>query len=283
MISYAGLILLILLIWFAFRYFRSLRTLGLKPAWLYRSLLFILGGLFMAYPVAGQIQYLLTGSFSRSGYPVFVVYLFWYGLICMGVMVNWILLHDILRPVITRFMDFDPRKLKLWFARVFLAVAGLTVIYTAVKMALDTHRITIEEITYALPESTGMHQPLTIVHITDLHADEYTGERKMSRYIQKVNDFKPDLVVFTGDLISSGRDHIEAGADAMAGIEARHGTYFVMGDHDYWVSTEEIAEAMESRGIKVLQNENAVITHDNIRIKITGVTEIKFHFILKLL
>ncbi len=274
MTSYAALVLVILLIYFGIRYFKSVKTLDLKPLWIYRFLLFVPAVLFLAYPVAGQLQHMFTGSFSRTGYPDFMIYLFWYGLVCMGVMLNWLLLHDILLTVMVRAKVTGQRKLKIWFARVFLIIAGVTVGYTAVKMTLDTHRIVTDEITYTLPEGAGANQPLTIVHITDLHADEYTGERKMERYIRKVNDANPDLVIFTGDLISSGRDHIEAGADAMAGIKATYGTWFVMGDHDYWVSTDEIAEALESRGINVLQNENAVIRHNNMVLRITGVTEL---------
>ncbi|GEM_PF-470303 len=274
MTSFAALILLILLVYFGIRYFESVKALGLKPLWAYRFLLFIPAVLFLAYPLAGQMQHLLTGSFSRTGFPDFMIYLFWYGLVCMGVMLNLLLLHDILLTFMVRATKTDHQKRKIWFARVFLIIAGVTVGYTAVKMTLDTHRIVTDEITYTLPEGTGLHEPLTIVHITDLHADEYTGARKMERYIRKVNDANPDLVIFTGDLISSGRDHIEAGADAMAGIEATYGTWFVMGDHDYWVSTEEIAEALESRGINVLQNENAVIRHNNMVLRITGVTEL---------
>lgn len=274
MTTYAALVLVILLIYFGIRYFESVKALALKPLWAYRSLLLVMAVLFLAYPLAGQMQHVLTGSFSRTGFPDFMIYLFWYGLVFMGVMFNWLLLHDILLTFMVRATTTDHQKLKIWFSRAFLIIALVTAGYTGVKMTMDTHRVITDEITYTLPERSDTHEPMTIVHISDLHADEYTGDRKMQRYIRKVNSANPDLVIFTGDLISSGRDHIEAGADAMAAIESTYGTWFVMGDHDYWVSTVEIAEAMESRGINVLQNDNAVIRHNNMVLKITGVTEL---------
>jgi uncharacterized protein len=274
MITYAGILLLILLIYFGYRYFRSVKMLNLSPAWLFRLLFFIPAILFIVYPVAGNLHYWTRGSFSHTGYPGLVIYLYWYGVVCMGVMVNWLLLHDLLRPLVSRFSGIDPQKLKSLFAGIFLVTAGMTVIYTAVKMSRDTGRIVLDEISYTLAGGNRPVEPLTIVHISDLHADQYTGEQKIRRYIKKVNEANPDIVVFTGDLISSGIDHIHAGADALASIESTHGVWFVMGDHDYWVGTDLIAEALEERGIHVLQNENAVIMHNELIVKLTGITEL---------
>jgi uncharacterized protein len=148
-------------------------------------------------------------------------------------------------------------------------------------MIWDTHRITLEEITYTMPERQSLPVPLTIVHFTDLHADPYTGEVKMNRYIDKVNKQNPDIVIFSGDLITSGRDYIEAGAEALARIESTYGVWFVMGDHDYWTGTGYIAEALSDRGIHVLQNENFWVEHGESIIKITGVTELYSNRILE--
>ena len=274
MITFAGILVLMLLVYTGMRYFKCVRTLNLRPVWIYRGLFFIPAALFLLYPVAGHIEYLIQGTFNRTGYPPAIVYLFWYGLVFTGAMFNWLLLHDLLKPLVIRFTRISRPLVTNRFARAFLVLAGLTLIFTAGKMVWDTRRITVNHISYELPGGTGPAAPLTIVHIADLHADEYTGEKKMKRYIDKINKTRPDIVLFAGDLISSGRDHIEAGADAMAGIESTYGTWFVMGDHDYWAGTDYVAEALEARGIHVLQDENALISHRDLIIKITGVTEL---------
>ncbi len=253
---------------------------------MYRGLFYIPAALFLVYPVAGYFEYFTQGDFNHTGYPLAVVYLFWYGLVFMGVMLNWLLLHDILKHLVVRFSgnsrvgilrrfaSSGRTLISRRFARAFLIVAGLTVIYTAGKMVGDTRRIVVENLFYELPGTAGLAEPFTIVHIADLHADKYTGKKKMNRYVDIINESRPDIVVFAGDLISSGHDHIEAGADALAGIKSTYGTWFVMGDHDYWVGTDYIAEAVKARGIHVLQNENALISHHDLDIKITGVTEL---------
>lgn len=274
MITYAAIILVIILIYFGFRYFKSVKKLDLQPFWFYATLYLIPSLLFLAYPAGGHIQHLLLNSFSRTGFPDLFIYLFWYGVVCMGVMFNWLLLHDLLRPLARWYTDTAPGKLDRYFARALLIIAGFTVAYTAAKMAWDTNRITVERISHPAEGLNSFVEPFTVVHIADLHADDYTDAQKMDRYIQKVNEAGPDIVIVAGDLITSGDEHIQAGADALAKIESVHGVYFVMGDHDYWTGTAPIAEALTERGIQVLQNKNARVVHGESVIKITGVTEL---------
>ena len=273
-ITYATILVVIILFYFGFRYFRCAARLKLQPRWLVRSLYFIPAALFLAYPAAGHFQFWFKGSFSRAEFPDPVIYLFWYGVVCMGVMLNWLILHDLLRALFVYFSKNNPHKLKNRFAKIFLITVALTVPYTAAKMIWDTHRITLEEITYTTPVGKSLSATLTIVHIADLHADPFTGNEKMRRYIDKVNEQNPDIVIFAGDLITSGRDHIEAGAEALSWIESTYGVWFVMGDHDYWSGTDVIAEALIEREVNVLQNQNAWIEHGETLIKITGVTEL---------
>src|SRR5699024_8633637 len=117
-------------------------------------------------------------------------------------------------------------------------------------------------------------EPLTIVHISDLHADRYTTSEKLNRYVEVINKQNPDLVVFGGDLISSGTEYVQAGAAALAAIEARYGVFAVMGDHDYWSDTEYIINQMKENGVTVLLDENYQINHGASSINLTGVTEL---------
>jgi uncharacterized protein len=274
MVLYASIIVCLILLYFGFRYFRSVKTVNLSCTLFFRVLFIVSALLFLAYPAAGLIEYWTTGSFTRTGYPNAIIYLFWYGVVFTGVMVNWLLLHDILRPVAGRFSSKSKKSLNITFARGFLMATALTALYTAVKMVWDTNRITIEEIHYTLPGSDDSFEPLTIVHIADLHADSYTRDRHMNRYVEKVNRFEPDIVVFAGDLITSGTDHIDAGAAALGKIETTYGHFAVLGDHDYWTDTEWVIRSLKQNGISVLQNENTRVDHNGALISITGITEL---------
>lgn len=274
MITYATVLMVIGLVWMGFRYFQTVKDAELKPGTRFRLLFFLPVLLFLAYPAGGHLQYWFTGSFNRTGFPHFLIYLFWYGVVFTGVSINWLILHDLFRPLISRFSGAEPSRIRKIFATGFLILLSFTTLWTACRMIWDSNRITTQELTYTLPDGEGLNDPLTIVHIADIHADEFTRPEMMNRYVDVVNAAMPDIVIIAGDLITSGEDHIEKGAEAISGIESTHGVFFVMGDHDYWVGTNLIEEALSRHGITVLEDANRFIDHGDQRIKITGVTEL---------
>lgn len=230
--------------------------------------------LFFLYPLLGYFQYKWYGSFSRSGYPHLLIYLFWFGFVYAGTMISWLITLDLSYLVSKSVLSSKKKSLKTTFSKLFFIIAALLFVYTGGKMVWDTHRIVYEEITYSMPEDDRLSEPLTIVHIADLHADEFTDENKMRRYTEKVNDAEPDIVIFAGDLITSGRDYIQAGAKALGRIKSTYGVFAVVGDHDYWTDEQFISEVLAEQGIKMLRDENTWINHNGSPIKITGVTEL---------
>ena len=206
-------------------------------------------------------------------FPKWMIYLFWYGFIFSTVMLTWVLIADIVRLVTRYVFSIKSQKSDALYGKVFIGLMIVGLLFTATKTVRDTNRIVVEEIEQSIDYSP-LSTPLTVVHIADLQADRYTTPEKMAQYIEVVNSFEPDLVVFAGDLVTSGLEYVEAGADAMAGIESTHGTFAVIGDHDYWSGEEEITNALEERGVQVLRDENWVVDYHGESILITGITEI---------
>lgn len=276
MVLYASILLVIFLSYFGFRYFRSLSIIEVESIWMFKSFFVILVILFIAFPVSGLMQYNLQGTFSLDDYPHFMIYLFWFGFVFSGVMLNWLILHDLLLPFFNTFSSFSRELLKLRFAQTFLTFVAFTLLFTAVKMVWDTNRMVVERITYEVSGEVNnrLQEPLNVVHITDLHADVFTTTEKMNRYIQLVNEANPDLVIFTGDLITEGIGHVQEGAEALQKINSTYGVYAVIGDHDYWAGPDHIVEALEQRDIQVLENKHIQIDHFGTPISIAGVTEI---------
>ena len=73
-----------------------------------------------------------------------------------------------------------------------------------------------------------------IVQISDLHMDGWAAhEAELSRVVQSVNDLQPDLIVFTGDLVSFNYHELESLGDTLARLRARDGVLSILGNHDY--------------------------------------------------
>ena len=75
---------------------------------------------------------------------------------------------------------------------------------------------------------------LRIVQISDAHLGSFVGSpQAVHDALQTVNDLKPDLILFTGDLVNSKASEAESWIDAFSKLEATMGKYSIMGNHDY--------------------------------------------------
>ncbi len=93
---------------------------------------------------------------------------------------------------------------------------------------------------------------LTIGHLSDLHLGTPAAAARTKRAVQILMSLKPDLVVLTGDFVSSreGLDMIPV----LAPVRAPLGVYAVLGNHDHWIDPDGVEDALGKLGIEVLRN-----------------------------
>ena len=127
-----------------------------------------------------------------------------------------------------------------------------------------------------LPEAfTGFR----IVQISDIHLEEYTEAAFLKLIVRMTNDLRPDLVVLTGDFISSRpfprHDAIRWGyecADILSELDCPQ-TYAILGNHDAMVSAPAVTDALVSRHIPVLENRYVPLERGGSRIWLAGVAD----------
>lgn len=229
---------------------------------------------FYLFPVIGSIDFYLSGSIDVLKYPKPLTYWFWFGLVFVFQLATWVLIADLVK-VISRFFSWNKNRIDRIHARMLLLLFVLVFAYTGWKVYGDTTRIAIENISLPIENLPKPLHGFKIAHISDIQGDEYTGREEVEDYIRKLNAQNPDLVIFTGDLVSYGTDFIEASAQEFGKAGATHGVYAVVGDHDYWAGTEHVKEALNEVGIPLLQDENIIIPVDSsLSAVLTGVTEV---------
>jgi hypothetical protein len=100
---------------------------------------------------------------------------------------------------------------------------------------------------------------LTIVQLTDVHVGPFIGRRFIDALVDEANALQPDVVVVTGDLVDGGVDELGRAVAGLAGLEARFGTFFVTGNHDFYSGADDWTRFLESIGLNVLRNRRVEI------------------------
>ena len=113
-----------------------------------------------------------------------------------------------------------------------------------------------------------------VAQLSDLHVGSMTPERWARRWVARVAELEVDLVVLTGDYLTSGVRFHRQVADSLAALRARDGVYAVMGNHDYFDDGEPLMSLLAERGVVVLRNEHVEIERDGGRICLAGVDDV---------
>lgn len=241
---------------------------------LLRSLPVLLLMTFYLLPVSALAYSLFWGDPDLLAWSKVVTYWFWFGLIFSFQMATWLIILDVIKLLTQNFLSRSPDKIKHFYSRAVLIVSVILFVFTAVKMFYDTRQVQTDRISFtskAIPES---FQDFRLIHISDLQGDEYTGREEIARYIEQVNQLKPDMVIFTGDLISYGTDFIDMAAEELSKVQATYGLYAVIGDHDYWAGVPNIEAALHKYDVPLIRDENKIIAADGDSLMLTGITEV---------
>jgi predicted MPP superfamily phosphohydrolase len=114
---------------------------------------------------------------------------------------------------------------------------------------------------------------LTIAQITDLHVGPTIGERAVRRVVEQTNALRPDVVAITGDLVDGSVADLGRAVAELATLRARHGVYFVTGNHEYYSGVGEWTRELARLGIRVLRNERVAIGDAGASFDLAGVDD----------
>jgi predicted MPP superfamily phosphohydrolase len=112
-----------------------------------------------------------------------------------------------------------------------------------------------------------------IVQISDVHIGPLLGRRFAERVVAQVNALEPDLVAITGDLVDGSVRRLAADVEPFASLEARHGVFFVTGNHDHYSDADAWAEHVARLGFRVLRNERVCIREGGAAFDLIGVDD----------
>ncbi|GAA3086882.1 metallophosphoesterase [Streptomyces rectiviolaceus] len=93
-----------------------------------------------------------------------------------------------------------------------------------------------------------------IAVVSDIHLGPILGRGFTQRVVDTINGTQPDLIAVVGDLVDGSVEDLGPAAAPLAQLRARHGTYFVTGNHEYFSGAEQWVEHVRGLGLRPLEN-----------------------------
>lgn len=98
-----------------------------------------------------------------------------------------------------------------------------------------------------------------IAVVSDVHLGPVLGRAHTQRIVDTINSAQPDLVAVVGDLVDGSVADLGHAAEPLARIRARHGAFFVTGNHEYFSGAEQWVEHVRELGMRPLENDRVEI------------------------
>jgi len=117
----------------------------------------------------------------------------------------------------------------------------------------------------------------SIAQITDIHVGATIKRAYVNRIVDAVNALEADVVAVTGDLVDGSVARLAGHTEPMRRLTARHGVFFVTGNHEYYSGVHAWIVELRRLGLCVLMNEHIVLVHEGESIVIAGVTDFNAH------
>ncbi|MFF8473303.1 metallophosphoesterase [Streptomyces sp. NPDC015414] len=119
----------------------------------------------------------------------------------------------------------------------------------------------VKRVTVPLARLPRAAHGFRIAVVSDVHLGPVLGRGFAQRVVDTVNATQPDLIAVVGDLVDGSVKDLGPAAAPLARLRARHGAYFVTGNHEYFSGAEQWVAEVRTLGLHPLENARTELPH----------------------
>ncbi|MER5308339.1 metallophosphoesterase [Streptomyces sp. NPDC002773] len=117
----------------------------------------------------------------------------------------------------------------------------------------------IKRVTVPLAKVPRAAHGYRIAVVSDIHLGPILGRAHTQRIVDAINSTQPDLIAVVGDLVDGTVENLGPAAEPLARLRARHGSFFVTGNHEYFSGADAWVDHVRELGLRPLRNERVEI------------------------
>lgn len=160
---------------------------------------------------------------------------------------------------------------------------GSTLFGTLLYGFSNKYNYQVKRVKLKFPNLPVSFKGLKLVHISDIHSGSFQNKKAVAHGIDLILQQKPDLILFTGDLVNDRASEMDEYKDVFARLKAPLGVYSTLGNHDYgdyvaWPTTTEKAANLDAlkkvhadMGWRLLMNEHMILERNGEHIALLGI------------
>ncbi|MFE1175062.1 metallophosphoesterase [Streptomyces sp. NPDC058773] len=112
----------------------------------------------------------------------------------------------------------------------------------------------VKRVTIPLAKLPRSAHGYRIAVVSDIHLGPVLGRAHTRRIVETINRTHPDLVAIVGDLVDGNVTDLAPAAEPLRELRARHGAFFVTGNHEYYTGADQWVDHVRELGIHPLEN-----------------------------
>lgn len=124
-----------------------------------------------------------------------------------------------------------------------------------------------------LPRLPKKLDGLSIVQMTDLHANAFNPENKIRTIVQTINQLEPDIILLTGDIVDGTPTKRGADVAPLKELKARYGIFGSAGNHEYYSGFDAWQKKFSELEINMLYNSHNTLLIHGEQLVIAGITD----------
>ncbi|MFD7702507.1 metallophosphoesterase [Streptomyces caelestis] len=119
----------------------------------------------------------------------------------------------------------------------------------------------VKRVTVPLAKLPRAAHGYRIAVVSDIHLGPVLGRGFAQKVVDTINSTQPDLIAVVGDLVDGSVKDLRPAAAPLAQLRARHGSFFVTGNHEYFSGAEQWVEEVRRLGLNPLENARTELPH----------------------
>ncbi|SEC66642.1 metallophosphoesterase [Streptomyces sp. TLI_105] len=112
----------------------------------------------------------------------------------------------------------------------------------------------VKRVTVPLAKIPRAAHGYRIAVVSDIHLGPILGRAHTQRIVDSINAAQPDLIAVVGDLVDGTVENLGPAAEPLARLRARHGSFFVTGNHEYFSGADAWVDHVRELGLRPLRN-----------------------------